>query len=72
MPKIDLNSFGFYALDMAIEGKGRVFKYKQHNRNVCIIQVPYSVGYDSQFPFNHKQEVIVRIEGKKIIVEAVE
>lgn len=40
-----------------LEGKGKVYIYKNH----CILNLPWKVVSDSQFPYKHTDTVIVKI-----------
>ena len=51
---------------MAKEGKGRILP---HVRGGYYIYVSRDVAIDSAFPFKVPEDVTVRIEGKRIIVE---
>jgi len=51
---------------MALEGKGRV---QQPVKNRVLIYVPTDVHKDSAFPFEEKDDVRVRIEDDKLIIE---
>jgi len=53
---------------MALKGKGRVLK---HIRGGCYIYISKDVANDSAFPFKKSEDVNVRIEGRKIIIEKV-
>ena len=51
---------------MAMEGKGRILP---HVRGGYYIYISRDVAMDSTFPFKVPEDVTVRIEGRKIIVE---
>lgn len=51
---------------MALKGKGRILP---HVRGGYYIYISKDVANDSAFPFKVPEDVIVRIEGRKIIVE---
>lgn len=52
--------------DMTLEGKGKIYC---HARNRVIIYIPAAVHRDSAFPFKIGEEVVVRIEKKRLVVE---
>lgn len=54
---------------MALKGKGRILP---HIRGGYYIYISKDVASDSTFPFKVPEDVSVRIEGKKIVVEKVE
>jgi len=51
---------------MALEGKGRI---QQPVQNRVLIYVPTDVHKDSAFPFEEKDDVRVKIEDDKLIIE---
>jgi len=52
--------------DMTLEGKGKIYC---HARNRVIIYIPAAVHRDSAFPFKIGEEVVIRIEKKRLLVE---
>ena len=51
---------------MTLQGKGKIYS---HARNRVIIYIPAAVHRDSAFPFKLGDEVIVRIEKKRLVIE---
>ncbi len=52
---------------MAVEGKGKLFR--QGKAKTRFISIPSKVAEDSSFPFRDEEEVVVRIQGKKVVIE---
>jgi hypothetical protein len=55
---------------MADKGEGRIFS--SGDANTLFVSIPADVAVDSAFPFDDGQEVKIRIEENKVIVETVE
>lgn len=57
--------------DMAREGKGRIKDRSSTEHPKVFVYVPTEVARDTAFPFNWRdgEEVIVGIEGKKLVIE---
>jgi len=53
---------------MALEGVGKVH---EPVKGRIMIYIPASVHRDSQFPFKPKENVTVRIDGDRLVVEKV-
>lgn len=51
---------------MVLEGRGRVV---QPERSRTLVYLPARLVQDSQFPFEPGQEVVVRIERGRLVVE---
>lgn len=51
---------------MVLKGRGRILP---HIRGGYYIYVSKDVANDSAFPFKVPEDVLIRIEGKKLIVE---
>ena len=51
---------------MALEGKGKIYN---HAKNLVIIYVPAKVHRDAQFPFKPRDEVNIRIDRQRLIIE---
>jgi len=56
----------YYSGYMVVKGKGRILP---HVRGGYYIYVSRDVAMDSAFPFKVPEDVTVKIDGKKIIVE---
>ena len=58
---------------MVGRGKGRVFnnpaKVKGKVYDRCYIHVPTGVAQDETFPFQYGDQVVVRIEGARLLIE---
>jgi len=52
---------------MALSGKGKTIV---PSKGKMIIYIPSKVHNDSTFPFKKNQDVVVRIENNKLIIEA--
>ena len=52
---------------MVLEGRG---KFLRPERSRMLLYISTKIADDSQFPFEAGQEVWVRIEGKRLVVEA--
>jgi hypothetical protein len=53
-----------------LEGYARIILPSRSDRSKTgILYIPADVVKDSSFPFNSDQEVTVRIEGKRLIIE---
>jgi hypothetical protein len=53
---------------IALKGKGRILS---HVRGGYYIYISRDVALDSSFPYTPPEDVKIRIEGKKLIVERV-
>lgn len=51
---------------MALEGTGR---YVSYEKSRTLIYISKKVADDSAFPFKPGEELWVRIEGKKVVIE---
>ncbi len=51
---------------MSLEGFGSFY---EHAKGRLVLYVPAGVRKDSQFPFNARERVRIRIKGKTLIVE---
>ena len=51
---------------MALEGRGKIYN---HAKNLVIIYVPAKVHRDAQFPFKPRDEVNIRIDRQRLIIE---
>ncbi|MGB9760319.1 MAG: hypothetical protein ACPLZG_10875 [Thermoproteota archaeon] len=51
---------------MALKSKGRII---QLSSNKIGIYIPVKIHDNSAFPFKSKEDVIVKIEGSKLIIE---
>lgn len=51
---------------MALSGKGRII---QPSKGKLVIYVPAKVHNDSAFPFKAREDVEIKIDGKKLIIE---
>jgi hypothetical protein len=51
---------------MALTGKGKTIV---PSKGKLIIYIPSKVHNDSAFPFKKNQDVLVKIDGKKLIIE---
>ncbi len=51
---------------MTLEGKGSVYR---HAKGRIVIYVPSDVHKDSAFPFDVGENVTVRIDGDRLVVE---
>ena len=51
---------------MSAEGKGHIL---EPTKNRLLIYIPASVSNDSAFPFKKKDDVLIRIENNKLIIE---
>jgi hypothetical protein len=55
---------------LMLEGYAKVILPSRSDRSKTgILYIPADIVKDSSFPFNPDQEVIVRIDGKRLIVE---
>jgi hypothetical protein len=54
---------------MALEGTGKIH---EQVKGRIMIYIPAAVHRDSQFPFEPKENVNIRIDGKRIIIEKIE
>jgi hypothetical protein len=53
-----------------LEGYARIILPSRSDRSKTgILYIPADVVKDSSFPFNPDQEVTVRIEGKRLVIE---
>jgi hypothetical protein len=53
-----------------LEGSARIVLPTRDNRSKTgVLYIPADVVKDSSFPFDPNQKVIVRIDGKRLIVE---
>lgn len=52
---------------MTDQGEGRVFS--SGDANTLFLSIPSDVAVDSAFPFEEGDEVEIRIDGSRIIVE---
>ena len=53
-----------------LEGYARIILPSRSDRSKTgILYIPADVVKDSSFPFNSDQEVTVRIEGKRLVIE---
>lgn len=55
---------------MADEGDGRVFS--SGDANTLFVSIPADVAVDSAFPFEEGEDIKIKIEDGKLIVEAIE
>ena len=53
---------------MTIEGQGRLY---EHVKGRIVLYIPADVHKDSAFPFMIGEQVRVKIDGKKLIIEKV-
>jgi len=53
-----------------LEKKSRIFRVK--NQKTALLTIPADLVKDSAFPFKVPEEVIVRIDGNRLIVEKAE
>ena len=51
---------------MALEGKGKI---QEPVKNRVLIYIPADVHKDSAFPFKDKEDVNVKIDGDRLIIE---
>jgi len=51
---------------MALEGRGKIYN---HAKNLVIIYVPTKVHRDARFPFKPGDEVNIRIDRQRLIIE---
>ena len=51
---------------MALEGRGKIYN---HAKNLVIIYVPAKVHRDARFPFTPGDEVNIRIDAQRLIIE---
>jgi len=51
---------------MVLQGKGKIH---EPVKGRIMIYIPADVHKDSAFPFEPKEEVNIKIEGKKLIIE---
>jgi virulence-associated protein VagC len=55
-----------------LEGYARIILPSRSDRSKTgILYIPADVVKDSSFPFNSDQEVTVRIEGRRLVIEGV-
>jgi hypothetical protein len=55
-----------------LEGYAKIILPTRSDRSKTgILYIPADVVKDSSFPFNPEQEVIIRIDGKRLVVEGV-
>lgn len=55
---------------MVLQGLARIILGSRSDRSrTGVLYIPADIVKDSLFPFSPNEEVIVRIEGKKLIVE---
>ena len=54
---------------MADQGQGRVFSSGE--ANTLFVSIPSDIAVDSVFPFEEGEEVLIRIEDGRIVVESV-
>jgi hypothetical protein len=55
---------------LMLEGYARIILPSRSNRSKTgIVYIPADVVKDSSFPFNADQEVMVRIDGKRLVIE---
>ena len=55
---------------MADEGEGKVFS--SGDANTLFVSIPADVAVDSAFPFDDGQNIKIRIEDDKLMVEPIE
>ena len=51
---------------MSIEGQGRLY---EHVKGRIVLYIPADVHKDSAFPFEIGEQVKVKIDGKRLVVE---
>ena len=55
-----------------LEGYAKIIVPTRSNRSKTgILYIPADVVKDSSFPFNSDQEVMIRIDGKRLVIEEV-
>ena len=53
-----------------LEGSAKIILPSRDNRSKTgVLYIPADVVKDSSFPFDPDQEVVVRIDGKRLVVE---
>jgi hypothetical protein len=53
-----------------LEGSAKIILPAKDNRSKTgVLYIPADVVKDSSFPFNPDQEVVVRIDGKRLVIE---
>jgi hypothetical protein len=58
-------------LEATTELRQRTVKSKGHTYEQIFIFIPRDIAKDSQFPFKPGEQIKVRIEGQRIIIEKV-
>jgi hypothetical protein len=57
---------------LMLEGYAKIILPTRSNRSKTgILYIPADVVKDSSFPFNSDQEVMIRIDGKRLVIEEV-
>jgi len=55
---------------LMLEGCAKIILPTRSNRSKTgILYIPADIVKDSSFPFNSDQEVMIRIEGKRLVIE---